>query len=71
MPSGHTAISFSLTTVIFLMTHEPLVSFLALCSSLLVAQSRLEGKIHNLWEIAAGALLGVALTVAVFQIFAH
>jgi diacylglycerol kinase (ATP) len=53
------------------MTREPLVSFLAFCTSLLVAQSRLESKTHNLWEIAAGALLGVTLTVAVFQIFAH
>jgi diacylglycerol kinase (ATP) len=71
MPSGHAAISFSLTTVILLITHEPLVSFLAFCISLLVAQSRLEAKIHSLWEVVAGALLGIFLTVLVFQIFGH
>lgn len=71
MPSGHTAISFSLTTAILLITREPLVSFLAFCSSLLVGQSRLEGKIHTLWEVSAGALLGFLLTVAVFQIFSR
>lgn len=71
MPSGHTAISFSLTTTIVFLTHEPLVSVLALCLSLLVAQSRLEGKIHTFWELLAGALLGFLLTVAIFQIFAR
>jgi membrane-associated phospholipid phosphatase len=32
-------------------------------------QSRLEGKIHNILELIAGAALGFTVTLLLFQIF--
>lgn len=69
MPSGHSAISFGLSTAILLFSREAFLGFLAYGSSFLVAQSRYEGKIHTLWEIVAGSVLGILATVLVFQIF--
>lgn len=69
MPSGHSAISFALSTAVLLFSGEAFLGLLAYGSSFLVAQSRLEGKIHTLWEIVAGSILGVLATVLVFQIF--
>ena len=36
--------------------------------AVLVAQSRIEGKIHTFWETVAGALLGILVAMLVFQI---
>ena len=36
--------------------------------AILVAQSRIEGKIHTFWETVAGALLGILVAMLVFQI---
>jgi membrane-associated phospholipid phosphatase len=35
--------------------------------ALLVSQSRVEAGIHTVYQVAAGAILGTLLTVAVFQ----
>lgn len=69
MPSGHAALSFALATVILFLSSKPLVGLLAYLISFLVAQSRYEAKIHNFWEIVAGAVLGVLVAIAIFQIF--
>lgn len=69
MPSGHAAISFALSTAILLLSPQPFVGLLAYLISFLVAQSRYEAKIHTLWEILAGAGLGTAVAIAIFQIF--
>ncbi|MGQ9525139.1 MAG: hypothetical protein ACUVTZ_09900 [Armatimonadota bacterium] len=39
---------------------------LAALLAFLVAQSRVEGRIHTVPEVLAGALLGVAVTLAMF-----
>lgn len=69
MPSGHAAISFSATTAIALWTDNVRITILCLFISLLVVQSRLEGKIHTLMELAAGAALGFFVTLLLFQLF--
>lgn len=69
MPSGHSAIAFSVTTAIALWTDNANIVLLCLILSLLVVQSRLEGKIHNLFELAAGAALGFLTTLLLFQVF--
>lgn len=69
MPSGHAAISFSIATAIALWTDNVEITLLCLIMAGLVFQSRLEGKIHSVIELAAGAVLGVLTTLLLFNIF--
>lgn len=68
MPSGHSALAFALATAITLMTERVVASTLAYLMAVLVAQSRIEGKIHTFWETVAGAILGALIGIVVFQI---
>lgn len=68
MPSGHSALAFSIATIITLLTKGALVATLAYTMALLVAQSRVEGEIHTFTEVLAGAFLGIFISVLVFQI---
>ncbi len=67
--SGHSAAAFSLWTVLVFMQPDVFISAIGFLLALLVAQSRLRAKIHSLWEVAAGALLGTAVTALIFQLF--
>jgi len=68
MPSGHTAVACALSTaIIFLSNYHPTVTFLAILLALLVAESRLETKIHSLMEVLVGGAVGLTLTIVVFQ----
>ena len=69
MPSGHSAIAFSATTAAALWTNNVSITILFLIVSLLVVQSRLEGKIHTVIELIAGAIVGFAVTLLLFQVF--
>jgi len=69
MPSGHAALAFTLATAIAFLTESFLIATVALIMAFLVAQSRVEGKIHTLWEVLVGSLLGIGLTALVFSIF--
>lgn len=68
MPSGHAALAFAMATAITFMTERVVAYTLAYLMAILVAQSRIEGKIHTFWETVAGALLGVLVAMLVFQI---
>ncbi|MFH1416610.1 MAG: diacylglycerol kinase [Elusimicrobiota bacterium] len=68
MPSIHTAIAFSLAILIYFLSSSFYALLLSVFLALMVAQSRLESRIHSLWEVVVGALLGVAVTVLVFQV---
>ena len=68
MPSGHAALAFALATSITMIIENPIVSALGYIMAILVAQSRIEGKIHTFWETVAGALLGILVAMLVFQI---
>lgn len=68
MPSGHSALAFSIATITTLLTKGLLVTVLSYTMALLVAQSRVEGKIHSFIEVVAGALLGIFIAILVFQI---
>ncbi|NLA58604.1 MAG: phosphatase PAP2 family protein [Firmicutes bacterium] len=70
MPSGHVAIAFSLATSTYLLGAQGPVTLIAFILACLVAQSRLEARIHSLSEITAGVLLGIAATSLVFHILA-
>ncbi len=69
MPSGHSAVAFSATTAVALYSNNASITVLFIIVSLLVVQSRLEGKIHTLIELIAGAVLGFSVTLLLFQIF--
>jgi diacylglycerol kinase (ATP) len=70
MPSGHTAMAFSVWTLTLLLTgtERPVISILVFVLALLIARSRLRGGIHTLPEIIGGALAGIFLTMLVYQL---
>ncbi|NLG84854.1 MAG: phosphatase PAP2 family protein [Firmicutes bacterium] len=69
MPSGHTAVAFALATTAVFLARQPIIAILALLLALLVAESRLETRIHSFLEVLAGAAIGTLLALAVFQFF--
>ena len=69
MPSGHSTIAFSIATMIALMTQEPLVIVLSYILAFIVAQSRVDSKVHSVLEVFCGGALGTLLTILIFKIF--
>jgi len=68
MPSGHAAFVFSAWTIIVFLSGNSLVVVLSLIISILVCRSRVKDGIHNIWEVAAGAFLGMLVTTLIFQL---
>jgi len=68
MPSGHSAIAFSMWTVIAFLTHSAVVMLLAFVMAFLIARHRIKDSIHTIWEVVAGAILGVLTTGLIFQL---
>ncbi len=68
MPSGHTAFAFALFTAIAFVSADPVASTFAAVLALIVAESRMETKVHTFAEVLVGALMGVVITVLVFEI---
>ena len=66
--SGHAAIAFFTATTIALLAGNILVGVLAMSLAALVAQSRVEGKIHSLREVVVGAVVAMGLCVIVFRL---
>lgn len=66
MPSGHAAIAFSLMTSIVFIANDIFVILLGLLLAILVAQSRIEGKIHTWLQVVMGAILGIGITLLMF-----
>jgi len=69
MPSGHAAVAFSLFTAITFISENMLLATLSLIMALLVSQSRIESRIHTVFEVIIGALLGFLITIVIFQVF--
>ena len=69
MPSGHAAISFALATSITFISENMFIGTLSLLMALLVCQSRIETRIHNVYEILVGSAIGIIVTVIFFQFF--
>lgn len=68
MPSGHSALAFGCATAVSLLTADILVITLSFFMAFLVAQSRVEAKIHTLYETFVGSILGILITVLIFKI---
>lgn len=69
MPSGHSTISFSIATIIALITEEPLCILLSYLLAFIVAQSRVDSETHSILEVTVGAIFGTLLTLFIFRIF--
>jgi diacylglycerol kinase (ATP) len=69
MPSGHSALSFSIATTIALITEEPITIMLSYLLALIVAQSRVDSNIHSIIEVVLGGIFGTTLTIFIFQVF--
>lgn len=68
-PSGHAALAGCLFTAITFVTRSALAATLSFIMALLVFQSRREAKFHSSLQILTGSLIGVLITVIVFQLF--
>lgn len=68
MPSGHSALAFGAATAISLLTQDLLIITLCFFLAFLVAQSRVEAKIHSLYEVIVGSLLGILVTILIFNL---
>jgi diacylglycerol kinase (ATP) len=72
MPSGHAAVAFGGWVAASFVASDGryagLVSVIALLMALLVSQSRVESGTHSLYQVAMGAVIGIIVTVAAFQL---
>ncbi len=68
MPSGHTALAFSLFTSITIFAKDPISTTFSAILALIVAESRLETRVHTFLEVALGALIGILLTVIMYSL---
>lgn len=66
--SGHAAISFCLATMIALISEDALIGSLAYFIGALVGESRIEGRIHSLFEVVAGSILGILVGILIYKI---
>lgn len=66
--SGHSALAFCIASIITLQSVNFLYATLSFALAILVAESRVEGKIHSVFEVIIGSILGIVIGVLVFQI---
>jgi diacylglycerol kinase (ATP) len=69
MPSGHSALAFSVWVSITYVTGNFLASLLCFVLAVLLAQSRVAIRVHSPWEVIAGAVMGATLTFLLFTLF--
>ena len=64
--SGHSAVAFFLAITIVFVSSNVFAAILAVLLALLVAQSRVEARIHTLQEVVIGAVLALFLTAGIY-----
>ena len=73
LPSGHAAVAFGGWAAVTFITqsyeNQVLVSTLVFMMALLVAQTRVEARVHTPLEVLYGGVLGAMVTAAIFQAF--
>jgi diacylglycerol kinase (ATP) len=74
LPSGHAAVAFAAASAILFVTadgpHNVLIASLAFAMAALVAHTRVEAGIHTGIEVVYGGVVGVLVTLALFQLWA-
>lgn len=68
MPSGHSAIAFSLFTIIYFLSKNPRINIISFILALLVSQSRIKSKIHTFLEVFIGGIIGFLITFIILSI---
>ena len=72
MPSGHAAVAFGGWVAASFVAadgrYTGLVSAITLLMALLVSQSRVESGTHTIYQVAMGAVIGILVIVAAFQL---
>jgi diacylglycerol kinase (ATP) len=64
--SGHAAIAFAAATMLAFFYQKPLAAILGYFVAFLVAQSRVEARIHNVFEVLWGAALGTLVALVIY-----
>jgi diacylglycerol kinase (ATP) len=64
--SGHAAMAFAAATMLAFFYQKPLAAILGYFVAFLVAQSRVEARIHNAFEVLWGAVLGTVVALAIY-----
>ncbi|MGA9944655.1 MAG: diacylglycerol kinase [Candidatus Cybelea sp.] len=64
--SGHAALAFAAATMLALFYQKPLAAIIAYFVAFLVAQSRVEARIHRPFEVFWGAVLGTLCALAIY-----
>jgi len=70
MPSGHSAVAFSIWMLVALLTSNMLIVFTVFILACLIAQSRINRHCHTAWEVIVGSILGASLTLMVYRLLA-
>jgi len=68
-PSGHSAVAFAIATIIALLSENPLVIMLSYLLAIIVAQSRVDSDIHSVFEVVAGGVFGILISILLIKIF--
>lgn len=71
MPSGHAAIAFAIATMISYLSESSIAITLSYLMALIVAQSRVDSKVHSIREVLVGGLLGFLATILIFRLFGY
>ena len=71
MPSGHSAVGFSIWVAVIFLTESFMASMLVLILAIFIARSRVAVGIHRSREVVLGALLGSIVTFLLFKIFSY
>ena len=66
--SGHAAYGFFFATSLFFLADNVLVPAIGILLASMIAQSRWEAKIHSIFELTLGAIVGAVLGVLLFGI---
>lgn len=67
VPSGHAALAFAANTIIWLSIKDNIVILtLSLVLSILVAESRIESKVHRLSEVVFSSCVGIMIVLIIY-----
>ncbi|MCL5023188.1 MAG: diacylglycerol kinase [Nitrospirae bacterium] len=69
MPSGHSALAFSIWVVVVFTSGSFVASALCFVLAAAIAASRVTSKIHTVGEVLLGGVMGALLTFVLFEIF--
>ncbi|MDD5645189.1 MAG: diacylglycerol kinase [bacterium] len=69
MPSVHSAVAFAMWGAIIFVSQSRLLVAIGFLLAFMVAQSRVAAKIHSIYEVVSGAVLGVLLAILLFKLY--